>query len=53
MFGVITPHDFEMLERESRTCRSYRPTRKPWHYDLDIYLASYASERRATTRLGL
>lgn len=60
VLGIVTLHDIDMLERESRTGRGWIACttdalflEKPQHYDLVIDLTTYASERLATARPGL
>jgi hypothetical protein len=60
VLGIVTLHDMDMLERESRTGRGWIACttdalflEKPQHYDLVIDLTTYASERLASARPGL
>ena len=60
VLGIVTLHDIDMLERESRTGRGWIACttdalflEKPQHYDLVIDLTTYASERLAAARPGL
>lgn len=60
VLGIVTLHDIDMLDRESRTGRGWIACttdavflEKPQHYDLVIDLTSYAPENRAAARPGL
>ncbi|KAI9433131.1 hypothetical protein H4582DRAFT_1820081, partial [Lactarius indigo] len=61
VLGMVTLHDIDTLERESRTGRGWIACttdavflEKPQYYDLVVDLTSYApTERRATARPGL